>query len=338
MLRLRHFLAAMLLIPVALCSPLIVSDERQTPRRVDPAAWGSDHVGKPLPPYVTGDECLFCHRTIGPSWPENSHQLTIRPADPDDPAIAALRKTAGGDSIADQVRYLLGSKRRTRFLKPSSKYGKLELFSTAFVPKSAANNGQLRLSKKPHWNKPTFGDRCAGCHATAVDTKTRAFAARSLDCFTCHGDVPLGHTKDIRQVLLSKKNRDPRVIISICGQCHLRGGKSKSSDLPYPNTFVAGDNLFRDFQVSFKDEAIKKLPIADQHIFLNARDVAVFGRTDLSCISCHNVHRQSSDKHQDLDHGNLCASCHVPGSDHTELKATFLRAKASGAHSRVCDY
>ena len=28
----------------------------------DPAAWGSNHIGKPIPEYVHGDECLFCHR------------------------------------------------------------------------------------------------------------------------------------------------------------------------------------------------------------------------------------------------------------------------------------
>src|SRR6266446_1000602 len=28
----------------------------------DPVAWGSNHVGKPIPEYVHGDECLFCHR------------------------------------------------------------------------------------------------------------------------------------------------------------------------------------------------------------------------------------------------------------------------------------
>ena len=30
-------------------------------RHLDPAGWGKDHVGSPVPEYVTGDECLFCH-------------------------------------------------------------------------------------------------------------------------------------------------------------------------------------------------------------------------------------------------------------------------------------
>src|SRR5205823_6343112 len=78
------------------------------------------------------------------------------------------------------------------------------------------------------------------------------FAAASLDCFVCHGQIPEQHTTQPALAHFSKKNREPaRVVASICGQCHLRTGSSKSTDLPYPNNFVAGDNLFRDFHVDF---------------------------------------------------------------------------------------
>jgi hypothetical protein len=46
---------------------------------LDPAAWGTDHVGKPIPEFVHGDECLFCHRNdIGPGWQKNAHGLDLR--------------------------------------------------------------------------------------------------------------------------------------------------------------------------------------------------------------------------------------------------------------------
>src|ERR1700689_86922 len=42
--------------------------------------WG-DHVDAPLPEYVTGEECLFCHRDDwGNRWAKNYHQRTVRPA------------------------------------------------------------------------------------------------------------------------------------------------------------------------------------------------------------------------------------------------------------------
>jgi hypothetical protein len=171
-----------------------------------------------------------------------------------------------------------------------------------------------------------------------VHTETRAFSATSIDCFACHGPVDRAHTKDTAVVLLSKKNQKPREVISICGQCHLRGGKSKSSELPYPNTFVAGDNLFRDFDVDLSSDAIGELSPADRHIFDNTRDVVVLGREELTCLSCHDVHTQRTEKHQELNASRICSTCHVPESDNTELRESFLESRGPVAHSQVCDY
>src|SRR3989442_9042716 len=54
--------------------------QRQTERKqLDPKAWGGNHAGKPIPDYVHGDECLFCHRNdIGPTWQNNAHGVTVR--------------------------------------------------------------------------------------------------------------------------------------------------------------------------------------------------------------------------------------------------------------------
>lgn len=335
-------MTSLLIVGAAVLAGSSVGDD--SAKRIDPATWGDDHVGKPLPSYVTGDECLFCHRKIGPAWSDNRHQLTIRPASSDEPAIRLLRELAG-DDIAAKSRYLMGSRMITRFLKRSEKYGELDILSASFVPGKDANargapakDGELKNSNSLRWDETTFGDRCAGCHTTAVKTETRSFSALSLDCFTCHGDVNLDHTKDVSHVLLSSQNRPSREVVSICGQCHLRGSRSKSSRLPYPNTFVAGDNLFRDFQVDFSDDAIDALPPVDQHIFLNARDVVAFGRSKSSCLTCHEVHGQSSEKHQQLDNTAICSSCHVAGTDNSKLRDAMLPKNRLQAHSRICDY
>ncbi len=309
------------------------------PPVADPAAWGSDHVGQPFPDYVTGDECLFCHRSTGAKWPENRHQLTIRPAAADEPALQALGKLAAGRDAAAATEFLLGGRQVTRFLRRSTRYGQLELLSTAFRSSPAEQPaGQLSVTASPDWDAAAFGDRCAGCHATAVDPATRAFSALSLDCFVCHGDVPLAHTNDKRQALLSGLNREPREVIAICGQCHLRGGKSRSSGLPYPNTFVAGDNLFRDFAVDFSDKALAALPPLEQHIFANARDVVQFERTTLTCLSCHEVHAQTSSRHRRLEPAELCWSCHVRESGFRELRRALQPEHRLRPQSRTCDY
>jgi len=324
----------LLILLAASLASIALAQESQPPRRLDPAAWGDDHVGKPLPSYLTGDECLFCHRDIGATWGANRHQLTIRPASRDEPALVALRELNNGDEFADQTNYLLGSQRMTRYLRRSKDYGRLEVLSTSFAPET----GSLLHGHEPRWQSETFGDRCAGCHATGVDSTARAFSALSLDCFTCHGDVPLEHTTDGSRVWLSSPNQEARQVISICGQCHLRGGRSKSSGLPYPNNFVAGDNLFRDFQVDFSDAAIAALPALDQHIYLNARDVVLFDNQATSCLTCHNVHQGSSVQHQQLTNTALCSACHVPGSENAVLREAWLPRMRRKAHHQVCDY
>jgi hypothetical protein len=285
-------------------------------KRLDPAAWGSDHVGKPVPEYTTGDECLFCHRTdIGPTWSKNRHELSVR--EPDPAALAVLNKSAELKPFADDVQLVLGGRESTRFLKKGADYGRLDLLTTA---------------TRPHWDTKKFAEGCAGCHTTAVDPRTRAFSAIALDCYTCHGDVPPNHSKDQRLVYLSRKRQDSaRVVTSICAQCHVRTGKSRSTGQPYPNNFVAGDNLFRDFQVDLSPAAIESLNPADRHVLENVRDVVVLGKDEVTCLSCHDVHRQSTRKHRTLEEGPSCVTCH------NETGSKKVRRHFE-VHSRTCEY
>jgi predicted CXXCH cytochrome family protein len=324
--------------------PLLQAEEVKflQKQKLNPAAWGSDHVGKELPEYVTGDECLFCHRDIGPSWPDNRHQLTLRLASrPSELAVRTLRQHVNDVSMAEEVTFLLGEIRNIRFLKRSHEYGKLELLSAKYVPPSS-HLGRLATvedaGSAAEWNPNTFGQRCAGCHATAVDTATQAFAATSIDCFACHGAIDLAHTSEPKLALLSKQNRDSRQVISTCGQCHLRGGKSLSSGRPYANTFVPGDNLFRDFTVDLSIKAINTLTAVEKHIFQNSRDVVILGQDEMTCLTCHDVHSQQSDKHQALDNVQLCASCHVSDSANFQLCDAFLESRGLATHSQTCDY
>ena len=59
---------------------IVLAQQEPTEQKpLDPKAWGGNHVGQPLPEYVHGDECLFCHRnTVGRSWQNNAHGTTIR--------------------------------------------------------------------------------------------------------------------------------------------------------------------------------------------------------------------------------------------------------------------
>jgi predicted CXXCH cytochrome family protein len=286
-----------------------------TPRVLDPAGWGGDHVGQAVPEFVAGDECLFCHRNdIGPRWERNHHNRAMRPASPSSPEMTALRSPSAPKVVAGEVAWLLGERHRVRFLKRSEEFGKVELLTTSWRPPGPGREAALIDTLDPHWDRTTFGASCAGCHATGVDSGRRAFATSSLDCYVCHGRVNLEHSKDTSLVHFAKKRHDPaRVVISVCAQCHARGGQSKSTGLPYPNTFVAGDNVFRDFQVDLSDESIRRHDPADAHVLASLRDGVVRGEESVTCMTCHDVHQDSSRKHQRVaTSSDLCLVCHNP--------------------------
>jgi hypothetical protein len=255
-----------------------------------------------VPKYVTGDECLFCHRVkVADTWERNPHARTVHPRD-------------DTDTLPADAAFVLGAHPPQRGLKQDG-YGKFDLLSA---------DGKT-------WDKQAFALRCAGCHTTAVDPQTHAFSTSSLDCYTCHGIAPENHPNDTSLIWFSKKHsKDPKEIVSICGQCHLRDGKAKSNGLPYPNSFVAGDNLFTGFQVNFARADDAKLNPADRHILRNARDVVMNGG-DVTCINCHKIHDDTSAKHRFVLSGPICLDCHNPDGPKKAVKKYTV-------HSDLCEY
>jgi hypothetical protein len=297
----------------------LTAAEAPVAKTLDPAAWGEDHVGQEIPEYMESGECLFCHRNeVGTTWGANKHNRTIREPEADNAALAALQGNPATKSLADEVQLILGDTRENRFLKRSAAYGKLDLLSTG-ATLSRTGRAKLDHVEQPAWNPDIFAAECAGCHATAIDPETHAFAAPSLDCFVCHGDAPPEHANDAKLMPLAKNRKEsPAAVTSICAQCHVRFGKSKSTGLPYPNNFVAGDNLFRDFEVDFAQADDPKINHADQHVLDNVRDVVLYGRESLTCLTCHNVHTGSSKAHREVPDQKYCLHCHEAGKSKKE--------------------
>lgn len=315
----------------------VVRAQDPPPKKLDPAEWGSSRAGQPVPEYVSGDECLFCHRnTIGVTWQQNAHGLTIRHRN-DAPDLVALAKSQPTLAAAEsEIEYFLGSRHHIRFLKKDG-YGKF-----AIAPAHATLNAEKKPEKwegvdKLTWERTKFGDRCAGCHTTGVDSKAKTFGAFGLECYTCHGIVDLEHTNDTKLIMLSKKRKDePRIVTSLCAQCHLRGGKSKLSGLPYPNNFVPGDNLFKDFEVDFSAADDPKLNAGDRHIWRNVREVVVEGKESVTCLNCHQIHADPSKasatrRHRIVLKGPVCFECHFEDQPLKNLKPYSVK-------SGLCEY
>lgn len=313
----------------------------EEPPHANALTTGNSHVGKPLPEYLTGDECLFCHRnTVGSNWNVNEHQKTLRPMAAVPEIESMLRSHPNLQSFADQVRFVLGNERQIRLLRKSEKYGRMDILSAILQP-NQTDGALVLVNKHPfHWDTKIFGQRCSGCHATAVDSRTQAFSATGIDCYACHGVVDLKHAKDTSLVFLSKKRNDsPSIIASTCGQCHIRTGKSKASGLPYANNHVVGDNLFADFEVDLSSEALAAIPPRERHILANIRDSLhsqkqtekKAANQSISCLSCHNVHRGSVRKHRKIAPSDYCHICHQP----VDMELTYNRKKK---HHALCGY
>lgn len=256
-----------------------------------------NHIGKPVPDYMTGDQCLFCHRNaVGPTWEQEPHAWTIRTLDVP-PNVAQLPKDAT---------HVIGSPQHYRALKLIG-YGKFAIL---------ADDGKT-------WQPDVFATRCAGCHTTGVDPAAHTFSTFAFDCFACHGDLDTDHTTKPETAFLgSKRPRQPREIVAICGSCHLRGGHSQSSGLPYPNNFIAGDDLFADYKVDLSREYDASMNPADRHAYTYTRNVLERG-SQQTCLECHRVHGRPELKHE------YCIDC-------DELPAA---AKSAGKRrSETCQY
>jgi hypothetical protein len=213
--------------------------------------------------YPTGDSCLFCHRNeIGSTWLSNSHAWTVRP----------VGETPEVGSVPAETTHVIG-KEHFRPLKQNG-YGKFALLTLGGTA----------------WQPNVFEKQCAGCHTTAVNPQTGEFSSIALDCYSCHGNVPENHATQKGMALLSRTrpNADKEVI-SICGSCHLRGGRSRTSGRPYPHGYVAGDDLFEDFRVDLELDSKAQVDSSDSHVYLKTRAV-MEGGSDKSCVDCHRIH------------------------------------------------
>jgi len=276
-----------------------------------PSPSGGEPVAS-IPEYMSGDECLFCHRDkVGVSWQNNAHRSTVREAAAGDPALLALASSADKELV--NVDLLLGGERLTRFLR-KGEYGRLDLLSTAWTPSGAKGEGALVEAGERRWNSKQFSRECAGCHATGFDSSALRFMDISIDCYACHGDVDRSHANDPKRVFLAASRSDSaRILSSACAQCHARGGRSRSTKLPFPNNFIAGGDLFVDFEIDTSPGALRSASKTDQHILESIRDVSSAMPGALGCLDCHRVHPGSTRKHRRLSPGAYCESCHGKG-------------------------
>jgi predicted CXXCH cytochrome family protein len=224
----------------------------------------------------------------------------------------------------------MGFKHMRRFLRRGDD-GRFELLSLGLSSPARGRAAERVGQKEPFWDKNKFSDKCIGCHMTAIDPKTLRPFETFVGCESCHGPMNDRHTNGSAFMRFAKKAKEtPEMIASACGQCHLRGGRSRSSGRPYPSGFISGDNLFKDFAFDFSKADDTALDPLEAHVQRNIRDIVIRGRGELTCLSCHSMHPSSSEIHRRRPRTDYCLTCHKAES--------FKERREYEPHSSVCEY
>ena len=72
------------------------------------------------------------------------------------------------------------------------------------------------------------------------------------------------------------------------------------------------------------------LNAGDRNVYRNVRDVVVNG-SEITCLSCHKIHGQSTEKHRRVLREVICLDCH-----HAEGPRKVV--KSYTVHSSLCEY
>ena len=143
------------------------------------SAWGSTHAGKPIPEFIHGEECLFCHRNdVGSAWQKNPHNLTTRQIEGSEELLLGrthtrkLRKTGYNklsllDSQTDFTARCAGC--HTTALDPKEKtyaYIGLDCYTChgSVDLNHSGNTSLILLSKKRRHETHSVNSICASCH------------------------------------------------------------------------------------------------------------------------------------------------------------------------------
>lgn len=166
------------------------------------------------------------------------------------------------------------------------------------------------------WKKVDWREACAKCHVVGYDEKTKDWVELSVGCEACHGPgeehVNADAAKKVGTIVNPKKLPSDRQA-EICGQCHTRG-KTPDEKYEYPIGYMPGEDLIpADFKPVSKDDTKAWWPDGSvkqhrqQYIEWKDSRHQIAGVT---CVTCHDTHKQTTKFGTKLSPNNLCLGCH----------------------------
>ena len=222
--------------------------------------------------FVGSEACKKCHVAEFKSWKESFHAKIVQPrktgilkdvvekwaTDGKNPGPATGNVTSGAFQL-DDVKYVVGSRWKQRFLVSNDKTGGLQFLNKQF--------NRLSGQWENYGNKNDWNTMCGTCHTTGyrileVDkasgaTLKASWSELSVGCEACHGPgarhVSAKDAKAKKRTIFNPANVSVERQSKVCGYCHIRAENelyktaqgNPREDLPAPKvgeTYKAGDD------------------------------------------------------------------------------------------------
>jgi hypothetical protein len=169
----------------------------------------------------------------------------------------------------------------------------------------------VSLHHPEEWQSLPFETRCAACHVTDFRGDRHSFEEIGVGCEACHGPGGRHVDSEDRADVVAFAELDAAEEATVCARCHLQGGRSASSGLPYAPAYVPGGSLFDDYHFDWAQlDSAPADQALDAHQKMLIRRAVLDGDGSLRCTSCHELHGLSHDKHRRLPVGDPCFTCH----------------------------
>lgn len=281
-----------------------------------------------LPGYEGSDGCRECHSIEHEQWRGSTHARTVH--EPSESEKQLLRRSllCGDEDAA----FILGERHARRFMIASpGEPGKHVMLPCRYDVGPAEWVGL----HESDWKTLTWEKECGACHTAGFSSDDYSFRELGVGCEACHGPGSRHGEHATSGKMISFGALPAKGEVTICASCHLQGGKSRATGLNYARNYVAGDDLFDDYQFdwgklnSTPENADNPIDIHQKLLIRDATRASADTGNQLRCTSCHEFHRMGHDKHEKLARQEFCYLCHA--------RADF-KVKEYNQSCNVCEF
>lgn len=291
--------------------------------------------------------------------PDREYELTSRGRLNNLPLVSMVQRqvvmTTGSHRMqAYWVNSTLGNELRLFPWIYSIEYQRWMPFEDSFVV--PPNGAKMR----PCWN-----NSCIACHSVdgrpGLNTQKNHFVSEVVElgiaCESCHGPAAahikfhnqnLADAKSGSDPIVQPKKRDSKISSQICGQCHSAFTFNPDYYTSGPR-YRAGDELEKSrhmigfaerapadhvFHGSYWEDGTSRVGGRE---FLGLRASKCYQRGELSCLSCHSMHRADPDQLvvEEARDNRKCLECHPSFREKLE-QHTHHAANSSGSECQNC--